>query len=153
MPLRVRDFMSTPVIATTPDATAVEAYRLMLDRVIGGLPVLEGDELVGVVTVTDLRDVDEATPVGEIMSTDVVTVTPDQSLFEAAELLADHNIARLPVLSQDDQLVGIVSRANIVKAIADEEQSTSIIAEARAARKARRGWVRRRRVTRGEAPR
>ncbi len=144
MRLKVQDFMSAPVITTTPGATASHAYDLMLKQRIGSLPVLGGeDNLVGIVTFWDLRDVDESTRVADIMSSDVVTVAPDTGLQEAAHLLSYYDIIRLPVLDAGGHVVGIVSRANIVRAVADQLPVGNIVEEARAAKQARRTRVRR----------
>ena len=89
---------------------------------VGSLPIVEDGRLVGVVTDRDLaiRILAEGkgadTPVGEIASKDVVTVDPQQSLEEAARLMAEHQVRRLPVTEEDGKLVGILAQADVAQA-------------------------------------
>jgi CBS domain-containing protein len=89
---------------------------------VGSLPIVEGDKLVGVITDRDLaiRIIAEAkgldTPVAEIASKDVVTIDPQQSLEEAARLMANNQVRRLPVVEEDGRLVGILAQADIAQA-------------------------------------
>ncbi len=89
----------------------------------GGFPVLDGDgRLVGMVTLRDVREVPLQhrleTPVERVMSRNVVTVTPDQTLADAALLMARKGIGRLPVVDPEDpaRMVGLITRTDIVKA-------------------------------------
>ena len=108
----------TTIKATT---AAQEAARTMKSEDVGSLPIVEGDKLVGVVTDRDLairivaegRGVD--TTVGEIASKDVVTVDPEQTIDEAARLMAEHQVRRLPVVEEDGRLVGILAQADIAQ--------------------------------------
>jgi CBS domain-containing protein len=108
----------TTIESTT---TAPEAARIMKSEDVGSLPIVEGDKLVGVVTDRDLairivaegRGVDTA--VGEIASKDLVTVDPEQSIDEAARLMAEHQVRRLPVVEEDGRLVGILAQADIAQ--------------------------------------
>ena len=89
---------------------------------VGSVPVVEDERLVGVVTDRDItiraaaegRDL-QSTTVGEIASRDIVTVDPQQSLDEAARLMAQHQVRRLPVVEEDGRLVGIVAQADVAK--------------------------------------
>jgi CBS domain-containing protein len=112
----------TPNPATVePTTTAQEAAKIMKSEDIGPLPIVEGDKLVGVITDRDLaiRIVAEGrgsdTTVGEIASKDVVTVDPQQSLEEAARLMAEHQVRRLPVVEEDGRLVGILAQADVAQ--------------------------------------
>jgi CBS domain-containing protein len=108
---------------TTIEATtkAQEAARIMKSEDVGSLPIVEGDKLIGVVTDRDLaiRIIAEAkgidTPVAEIASKDVVTIDPQQSLEEAARLMANNQVRRLPVVEEDGRLVGILAQADIAQ--------------------------------------
>ena len=108
----------TTIKATT---AAQEAARTMKSEDVGSLPIVEGDKLVGVITDRDLaiRIVADAkgldTPVAEIASKDVVTVDPEQSIDEAAQLMAEHQVRRLPVVEEDGRLVGILAQADIAQ--------------------------------------
>ncbi len=139
--MRVRDIMTTDPIRVTPDALLKEAARLMVRHQVSGLPVVdESDELVGVVTEGDfLRQeasrerpygaslldalfgdgvvaIPTAETVEEVMSKDLITIAPDATIGEAARIMAQSNIKRLPVLDPDGALVGIISRADLVNA-------------------------------------
>ena len=112
----------TPSPTTIASSTsAQEAARTMGSENIGSLPIVDGDRLVGVVTDRDLairvlaEGKDGGTTVGEIASTDVVTIDPQQSLEEAARLMAEHQLRRLPVVEEDGKLVGIVAQADLAQ--------------------------------------
>jgi CBS domain-containing protein len=108
----------TTIEATT---TAQEAAKIMKSEDVGSLPIVEGNKLVGVVTDRDLaiRIVAEGrgpdTTVGEIASKDVATVDPEQSIEEAARLMAERQVRRLPVVEEDGRLVGILAQADIAQ--------------------------------------
>ena len=86
---------------------------------VGSLPIVDDGQLVGVVTDRDItiRVVAEGktgeTSVGEIASKEVVCVDPQQSLEEAARLMAEHQVRRLPVCEEDGKLVGILAQADV----------------------------------------
>lgn len=144
--MNVADVMTQRVTTVGPDATVAEAAQLMLGRSVSGLPVVDkAGIVVGVVTEGDLlrraetgterrrsrwleflvgpgRVADEyarahGRKVEEVMTADVVTVTPETPLEQVVELMERHSIKRLPVL-EGRQLVGIVSRANLLHALA-----------------------------------
>jgi len=144
--MNAREVMSRRVISVTPETTIEEAIRLMLDHRISGLPVVDAaGALVGVVTEGDLlRRIETGTDkrhsgwvglllgpgrlaaeytrshahkVGEVMTSEVVGVSPDTPLTEVVELMEDRRIKRVPVVDRG-KLVGIVSRANLVAALA-----------------------------------
>ncbi len=104
-----------------PSTTVQEAARTMKSEDVGSLPLVEGDRLVGVITDRDIaiRIVAEGkgaeTTVGEIASKDVVTVDPQQSLEEAARLMAEHQVRRLPVTEEDGKLVGVLAQADLAQ--------------------------------------
>jgi CBS domain-containing protein len=144
--MKVRAIMTSPVISVAPDSTVLEAVRIMLQRHISGLPVIEkSGELVGIVTEGDFlrraetgtqrrrprwleylvgpgRLADEYTrshgrKVYEIMTFGALTVTEDTPLDEVVRLMEKRRIKRLPVV-RGTAVVGIVSRANLVHALA-----------------------------------
>lgn len=143
--MRVSEVMSHRVVSVAPTALVDEAARLMLDHRISGLPVVDvGGNLVGMVTEGDFlrraetgnvkrrprwlefclgpgRLADEyvhthGRKVEEVMTRDVVSVSENASLEEVVSLIEQRGIKRLPVL-RGRQLVGIVSRANLVRAL------------------------------------
>ena len=118
------------VWSVSPDATVYEALKVMADNNVGALVVLAGDQLKGVISERDYaRKVilkgkfSRETPVSEIMSTDVVTVRPEQSIEECMALMTDKRIRHLPVL-EGEKLVGVISIGDVVKAIISDKEFT-----------------------------
>jgi CBS domain-containing protein len=130
----VRDTMTENPRSIGASASVVEAARLMREGHIGSLPITDDDQLVGMITDRDIttRVVAEAadlntTSVGDVYSRDLISVEPDQDLQEALQLMARHQVRRLPVV-EDGRLVGIVAQADI--ALAENEQETGQLVEA-----------------------
>jgi CBS domain-containing protein len=145
--MKAVDVMTSPVISVTPETTVREIAALLFERRISGLPVLENGSLVGMVSEADLLHRHEigtdcigrngswwlrlfsqdrsmenyvkshAVKARDIMSRDVVSVAEDTPLADIATLFETRGIKRVPVL-RAGQLVGIVSRANLVQALA-----------------------------------
>ena len=118
----VQDAMTSNPAAITPETTAQEAARLMKSEDVGALPVVEDGKLTCVITDRDLaiRGVAEGvgadTPVRDLASKDVVTIDPQQSLEEAARLMGQHQVRRLPVVEEDGRLVGMLAQADVAAA-------------------------------------
>ena len=144
--MRARDVMVSPVIAVMPSCPVEEVAKTLLERGISGVPVVDSQgRLVGIVSEGDLLHRSEtaterrrswwlrmltdgetlaaeytkahARKVEDVMSRNVVTAGPDTPLDAIAMLLEKHAIKRVPIV-QDGQLVGIVSRANLIQAVA-----------------------------------
>jgi len=144
--MKARDIMTPEVVSVGPDASILEAIRLMLQNRISGLPVVDPQgKLVGVVTEGDFlrraetgterkrarwteffmgpgRGADEyvrthGRKVTEVMTPDPVTITEDTGLDEVVSLMEQRRVKRLPVV-RGPRLVGIVSRANLLHALA-----------------------------------
>jgi hypothetical protein len=109
-----RDVMTTSVISTTPDESVDEAARLLTFHDVSGLPVCVGGKVVGVVSEADLIGKSGAT-VGDVMTTPAVTVAESTSLERVAELLTEQRIRRLPVVDPATNLVGVVSRRDVLR--------------------------------------
>ena len=120
--LKVKDYMSEP-ITVKPYDSVEEAYRSMMDNLIGGLPVVNGGKLVGIITKSDVMTVPPSErkerKVHEAMSTDLLTVTPEATLAEAFRLMTSKGVGRLPVVDKKGsrRLVGIIARTDIGRAI------------------------------------
>jgi len=118
----VQEAMTSNPTAITPETTVQEAARLMKSEDVGALPVVEDGRLTCVVTDRDLaiRGLAEGTspqtPVRDVASKDVATIDPQQSLEEAARLMAEHQVRRLPVVEEDGRLVGMLAQADVAKA-------------------------------------
>ena len=119
--------MSSDVQTISPDATIEEAAQEMRDGDFGLVPVAEDEELLGVITDRDIaiRAVaggkDPGTLVREIMSEEVVWASEDDSVEDAARIMSDHQIRRLPVVDAEQHLVGIVSLGDFAVDSADIE--------------------------------
>ena len=117
----IRDAMTPNPTTVEPSTTVREAAQKMKSEDVGSLPIVEGNRLVGVVTDRDLairvlaEGKDAETAVSEIASKDVVTVDPQQGLEEAARLMAEHQVRRLPVCEEDGKLVGVVAQADVAQ--------------------------------------
>jgi CBS domain-containing protein len=118
----IQEAMTPNPTTVEPGTTATEAARIMKSEDVGSLPIVEGGRLVGVVTDRDLAirvladGKSGETPIDEIASKDIVTVDPQQSLEEAARLMAEHQVRRLPVTEEDGKLVGILAQADVAQA-------------------------------------
>jgi len=144
--MRAHQIMTRPVVTVTPETTIVDAANLMLQRHVSGLPVVDvGGNLVGVVSEGDfirrseigtgrrrgrwLRFIlgpgksasdfvhEHGHKVGEVMTKSPLTITEDTALAEIVALMEKNNVKRLPVV-RGDKVVGIVSRANLLQAVA-----------------------------------
>ncbi|WP_043097262.1 CBS domain-containing protein [Kallotenue papyrolyticum] len=116
------------VWSVTPDATVFDALRLMADKGIGAVLVMDGERVVGILSERDYaRKValegraSRETPVREIMTPRVVYARADQTVEEAMAIMTEKRVRHLPVF-QGDQLVGIVSIGDLVKEIISDQQ-------------------------------
>ncbi|MCC4597437.1 CBS domain-containing protein [Xanthomonas campestris pv. phormiicola] len=116
------------VHAVPPDAAVVDALRLMADKGIGAVLVMQDGRLAGILSERDyarkvvLQDRSSATtPVRDIMSTKVYTVDPSQSVQQCMELMTGQRIRHLPVV-QAGAVVGVISIGDLVKAVIEEQR-------------------------------
>jgi CBS domain-containing protein len=116
---KVRDAMTPGVRSVAPTDSLTDAAVAMRDEDVGSLPVVEGDRVVGIVTDRDIvvravaqRADPQTANVGDVSSSDPVTIQPEDDLDEALELMASHRIRRLPVV-EDGRLVGVVAQADV----------------------------------------
>lgn len=145
--MKARDLMVSPVITVGLNATVRDVARLLIEKKISSVPVVDGaGKPVGIVTEGDLlRRIEAGTQhqyswwihmlagnhfmardyvkshsvrVQDIMSRNLVTATPDTEVYDIAGLLEENHIKRAPIVDTEGNLVGIVSRSNIVQLIA-----------------------------------
>jgi CBS domain-containing protein len=115
---KLRDIMTTNVHTVTMEDNVYEVAVKMKEQGVGIIPVVRGDHVVGVITDRDIviRGIANRKPnsaaVQEVMTTDVISATPDMDVEAAAELMAEHQIRRLPVVDKG-KLVGIVALKDI----------------------------------------
>jgi CBS domain-containing protein len=117
------------ILSITPQATVRDALTLMAQEEVGALLVMEDDALTGIISERDYaRKVilkgrtSKDTKVGEIMSTNLITVTPEQNITDCMTLMADKRIRHLPVL-EGEQVVGIISIGDVVSAVISNQAS------------------------------
>jgi CBS domain-containing protein len=120
--MKIRELMTKQPTTVQPDATLGEVATLMKQEDCGSIPVVEDGRLVGIVTDRDIvvrgiaSGADAKTQrVSKVMSSDPVTVSPDDDVADAEMKMADRQIRRLPVV-EDGKLVGIVVTAQIARA-------------------------------------
>lgn len=134
MGTKVSDVMTARPRAVSPDTPVSQVAELMESEDIGAIPILDGDQLAGMITDRDIviRAVAKGKdprgmPAREISSREVVTVRPDSNLSDALELMASHQVRRLPVVDEDNRLIGVVSQADI--ALAAREKAVGEMVE------------------------
>ncbi len=176
----VEDFMTRRVVTITPDTTLLAAAKLMLEHRVGGLPVLDASgRIIGVFSEGDLlrqegKDEDgspwlqimvgqqgkpaeppqlESRKVEDIMTREPITIAPSASIADACRLLHEHQLRWLPVV-EGDKLVGVIARADLVRAVAESAEKTSpaptrdVSVDTRLAELERQIWRERARVVR-----
>jgi CBS domain-containing protein len=172
--MRVGHFMTRQVVTVAPDTPILEAAQLMLRHKIGGLPVVDASgRVVGLLSERDLlgrrKDDDRIErphwlqlmleraeladlsarfrdrKVSDVMTRDPVTVSAASPIAEACRLIEEHGIKRLPVV-EDGKLVGIIARADLVRALARAAEKTTTVkkpeisVDARLAELERQNW-------------
>jgi CBS domain-containing protein len=146
--MRVKDVMTKDVVTVRPWTPLKEVARLMVERRVSGLPVVDEDgSVIGVVSEGDilvkergqigerslfdhLLEVDgtegvkhDAQDAANAMTTPAVTIRPDRAVSEAAALMLDRCVNRLPVVDRHGALLGIVTRADLVRAFVREDDA------------------------------
>lgn len=114
------------VATVEPEATLADAGKLMRERNVGDVVVVEYDEPLGILTDRDLAmalTVDghtAQTPISEVMSKPVITIREDQGIFNATQYMLGHQVRRLPVVDEDEKLVGIVTFDDMLSLLSRE---------------------------------
>ena len=112
----------------TPDKMVIDALELMTRENIGAVMILDGDKLIGIFSERDYARKGiiqgrkaKTTPVTEVMTKNVYTITPDNNLEDCMQLFSDKHIRHLPVVSED-KVIGMLSIGDIVSAIITEQK-------------------------------
>ena len=116
---RAENGMINAPVTITPDKTVGDALRIMADYHIGGIPVVDGKNiLVGIVTNRDLRfEKDFNRNICDVMTKEgLITTSRDTDLYRAADILQEHKIEKLPVVAEDGTLLGLITYKDITKA-------------------------------------
>lgn len=144
--MKVRDLMTTDPLTVEPETLLKEAARTMVRNRVSGLPVVEDGKVVGIVTEGDFlrQEASREQPyrfslldalfgegpseppavetVAEVMTDHVITIGPDASIGDAARTMATKNVKRLPVVDDDEVLIGVISRADVVNAFTKPDE-------------------------------
>lgn len=132
----VKDWMSNDVITITPDTILPDAHRLMTDKKIRRLPVVKNGRLVGIVTLGDVRGAEPSAAtslsvwelnyllakltIEGIMTPHPVTISPEAIIGQAARLMLEHKISGLPVVDDEQRVVGIITESDIFRMVVQE---------------------------------
>ena len=112
---QIRDIMTVSVFTLTPETTMASAFRTLRNRGIHGAPIMEKEQLLGMISVRDMMRLKRGNPhhlpVKAFMSRPVQPISPWKNTAEAAQLMVKHDMGRLPVV-EDGQLVGIITRSD-----------------------------------------
>lgn len=122
MGTKVQDVMTGSPRCVTPETPVAEAAQLMESEDVGSLPVLDGEELAGMITDRDIviraiakgKD-PRGMPVREVLTREVVAIGADEDLSKALELMASYQVRRLPVVDDGNRLVGVVAQADLAR--------------------------------------
>lgn len=122
-----------PPVVSPPDARVAFIRKLMIEKSVSRVPIMDGDTLVGMVSETDvanaMRDVKKHSPQSrqdnnvelmiamDIMRTGVITAKPDTTLKEAAKVMLDNDIGALPIVDEHGHLLGMITRKDIIQAL------------------------------------
>ena len=134
------DWMTPNPITVDPKTTLPEAHKLMKDRRIRRLPVMDRGHLVGIVTLGDVREAEPSNAttlsifelhyllakltIGEIMTREPITIAVNATIREAAKMMLQHKIGGLPVMD-DGKLVGIITESDVFRVLAQEPETTT----------------------------
>ncbi len=124
------DVKGTAIYSVGPDEPVLDAIKTMAERHVGALLVMKGDELLGIVSERDyarkvilLGRASGDTPVSQIMSAPVYTVSPKRTVSDCMRLMTQHRVRHLPVL-ESGRIVGVISIGDLVKAVIEDQRQT-----------------------------
>ena len=131
--MKIKEIMTNQVAYLSPEDNLVEAAQLMQKHDVGVLPVCQGENVLGIVTDRDIvvRNIahgqdPKTTPVKNVMTSNVQMVSPDMNLNQAAEMMADNQIRRLPVV-ENNRIIGMVTLGDLAtQAKYDVELATTL---------------------------
>jgi len=136
----VSDWMTREVITITPETSLREAHEIMRTKHIRRLPIVAGRKIVGIITLGDLRAAEPSTAsslsvwemndllanlkVAEIMTRNPATIHQEVSIGQAAKVMLENKFSGLPVVDQENQLVGIITESDIFRLVVNEWSKT-----------------------------
>lgn len=132
---RCREIMTGNVKTANREMSLQEVARLMREGDMGAMPVVENEKLVGIVTDRDIvvraiaEGKESSTAIGDVMTTEIFSVKPDDFVFEAIRLMGDKQVRRIPVVSESGELAGIIAMADIALEMEDEREIAETLEE------------------------
>ncbi len=132
---RCREIMTRNVKTANREMSLQEVARLMREGDMGAMPVVENEKLVGIVTDRDIvvraiaEGRDSIAKIGDVMTTEIFSVKPDDFVFEAIRLVGDKQVRRIPVVSESGELAGIIAMADIALEMEDEREIAETLEE------------------------
>ena len=133
--MRCSEIMTRDVQTASRETSLRDAAVMMRDGDMGSIPVVDGGKLVGIVTDRDMvvRVLAEGkgadTAVSEAMTSDLVTVKPDDYVFEAIRLMGERQVRRIPVIGENGELAGIIAIADVALETEDEREIAETMEE------------------------
>jgi CBS domain-containing protein len=133
--IRCSEIMTKNVRTAGRDASLRDVAAMMRDGDMGAVPVVDNGRLIGIVTDRDIvvRGVAEGVSgdvaISQVMTTELFTVAPDDFAFEAIRLMGDKQVRRVPVVSEDGSLAGIIAMADVALSMEDEEEIAATLEE------------------------
>ena len=131
--MKIKDIMSAPVYVVSPDENVARARNLMLRHKIGRLVIVENNKPIGIVTKKDItrrlnqaepqwrrRPIDDI-PVRKVMTESMITIFPDATPRQLAELMSENNIGGLPVVNNKEDVIGIVTKWDLIRYFSELE--------------------------------
>lgn len=125
--MKIKEIMSSPVYVVSPDETVARARNLMLRHKIGRLVLIENNKPIGIVTKKDIsRRLDQAEPqwrrrpidhipIRQVMTESLITIYPDATPRQLAELMVENNIGGLPVVNNKSEVIGIITKWDMIR--------------------------------------
>jgi CBS domain-containing protein len=133
----IQDLARADVVSATPETPVSDLAQRMRDERVGSVVITDDGVPAGIVTDRDLatRVLADGSPPAErtardVMSTDLCAVGPDAGFYEAAEVMSEHGVRRLPVCDDNDELVGIITADDLTELLADESQHLASVIRA-----------------------
>ncbi len=132
---RCHEIMTGNVKTANREMSLQEVASLMREGDMGAMPVIENDKLVGIVTDRDIvvraiaKGQDSTTKIGDVMTTEIFSVKPDDFVFEAIRLMGDKQVRRIPVVTESGELAGIIAMADIALEMEDEREIAETLEE------------------------
>ena len=131
---RVKDILAlkgSDIYHVAPDAPTIDALRMLDEKDVGALLVIDAGKMVGIISERDfVRNIARSgqiyfyTPVAEYMTREVITTQPDASIDDCMQLMSQHHIRHLPVVTEGGALVGVISIGDVMKQHITHQEST-----------------------------